>query len=57
MCSKALELIKFLGTLHMRKLELKHDPYFMWSKNMEPKPLWAPCGLPNESYATMHATA
>ena len=26
MCSKALELIKFLGTLQMRKLELKHDP-------------------------------
>ena len=26
MCSKALELIKFLGTLQMRKIELKHDP-------------------------------
>ena len=26
MCSKALELIKFLGTLQMKKLELKHDP-------------------------------
>ena len=25
MCSKALELITFLGTLHMKKLELKHD--------------------------------
>ena len=25
-CSQALQMIKFLGTLHMRKLDLKHEP-------------------------------
>ena len=24
-CSQALQMIKFLGTLHMRKLDLKHE--------------------------------
>ena len=25
-CSQALQMIIFLGTLHMRKLDLKHEP-------------------------------
>ena len=25
-CSQALQMIKFLGTLYMRKLDLKHEP-------------------------------